>query len=276
MIAVGIDCGSKNTKTIVLQDGQIIGKAQAPTGFDQAASVRESLTTALGAARISRDDVERIGAAGAGSKAVEGADLTINDIKAMAVAALHFFPDIRTVVDVGAEGARVARLDDSGKVADFALNEKCAAGAGAFIEAMARALETPIEEMGPLALSSRKNIAMNSQCVIFAESEVVGLIHSKTEKRDISKAIHDAMAGRVASMIRRVGASPGICLLGGVARNPGFVASLERELGVDKLLIPEIPQYAAAMAAGLEAGKAKPDFDLTQAGTRQGGYKDER
>jgi benzoyl-CoA reductase subunit D len=256
VITAGVDCGSKNTKTIILRDGNIIGKALAPTGFDQAASVRESLTWALREAGISRDDVERMAGAGAGSKAIEDADLTINDIKAMAVAALYFFPDVRTVVDVGAEGARVAKLDDHGKVEDFALNEKCAAGAGAFIEAMARALETPIEQMGPLALSSQRNIAMNAQCVIFAESEVVGLIHSKTEKRDISRAIHDAMAGRVASMIRRVGAHPGICLLGGVAQNPGFVAPLKEELNVDRLLIPDIPQYAAALGAGLEAAKA--------------------
>jgi benzoyl-CoA reductase subunit D len=196
-----------------------------------------------------------IGGTGSGAKAITEADVRVNDIKAMATAAVFCFPKARTVADVGAEETRTAKCDEKGNVIDFAINEKCAAGAGAFLEAMARALETSLEELGPLALSSDRAIPMNSQCTIFAESEVVGLIHAKTEKKDISKAIHDAMASRIASMIRRIGVNPDIVMIGGVARNPGFVTAIERELGVDEVFIPEDPEFAAALGAAVAASQ---------------------
>jgi len=205
MITAGIDCGAKNTKTIIIKDGQIIGRGSVLTGFDQKKAVNESLEKALDSAGISREDIERFGGTGSGKDSIEMADSEVNDIKAMGRAAHFFFPNSRTVADVGAEEGRALKIDEKGNVIDFAINEKCAAGAGAFIEAMARALETSLEEMGPLALKSDKEISMNAQCAIFAESEVVGLIHAKTEIQDISKAIHDAMASRIVSMIRRVG-----------------------------------------------------------------------
>jgi benzoyl-CoA reductase subunit D len=149
----------------------------------------------------------------------------------------------------------VAKCDENGVVVDFAINDKCAAGAGAFIEAMARALETSLTDMGPLALSSNKAIAMNAQCTIFAESEVVGLIHARTEKRDISKAIHDAMASRIVSMIRRIGVDPDVAIIGGVACNPGFVFALQKELGLEKIFMPEHPEFGAATGAAVVATK---------------------
>jgi benzoyl-CoA reductase subunit D len=249
MITAGIDCGAKTTKTVILKDGEIIGRGKVLTGFEQSLAVKESLEMALNEAGISRDDLESIGGTGSGAKAISEADVKINDIKAMTMAAVYYLPNARTVVDVGVEEARAAKCDEKGNVVDFAINEKCAAGAGAFIEAMARALETPLEEMGALALSSDNAIAINAQCTIFAESEVVGLIHAKTRKKDISKAIHDAMAGRIVSMIRRVGVNGDIVMFGGVAYNPGFVAALKRELEVDEVYIPEKPEYAAALGA---------------------------
>ncbi len=255
MIAAGIDCGAKNTKTVVLKDGEIIGSGIVLTGFDQSEAVKASLDMALNDAGISREDLSKIGGTGSGSKSITEADLKVNDIKAMTAAAHYFFPNARTVADVGTEAARAAKCDETGNVVDFAVNEKCAAGAGAFIEAMGRALETPLEEMGPLALSSDNPIPLNAQCTIFAESEVVGLIHGKTSKEDISRAIHDAMAGRIVSMIRRIGVNPDIVMIGGVAYNPGFVAALRRELGVEQVYIPEKPEFASAVGAAVVAAK---------------------
>jgi benzoyl-CoA reductase subunit D len=159
------------------------------------------------------------------------------------------------VADVGAEEGRAAKLDEQGNALDFAINEKCAAGAGAFIEAMGRALEAPLEEMGPLALKSIKEIPMNAQCAIFAESEVVGLIHAKTEKQDISKAIHDAMASRIVSMIRRIGVNEEVVMLGGVAYNPGFVEAMKRQLGIGRLHIPDRPEFGMAVGAAVVAAE---------------------
>ena len=145
------------------------------------------------------------------------------------------------------------KLNDEGKVEDFAINEKCAAGAGAFIEAMGRALEMPLEQMGPLALESHEEIPMNAQCAIFAESEVVGLIHAKKEVKDISKSIHDAMASRIVSMIRRIGVNEDVVMVGGVGLNPGFVEALRKELELDKVYIPDDPAFASAVGAALVA-----------------------
>jgi benzoyl-CoA reductase subunit D len=257
MISAGIDCGAKTAKVVVIKDGKIIGKARVLSGFDQKKSILEAWDLALKNARVSADDVNRIGGTGSGKNAVKFAlpktgDL-VNDIKAMAKGANFYFPKARTVADVGAEEGRAAKLDEKGNAVDFAVNEKCAAGAGAFIEAMGRALETPLEQMGPLALQSDKEIPMNAQCAIFAESEVVGLIHRMTEKRDISKAIHDAMASRIVSMIRRIGVNEDVVMLGGVARNPGFVEAMKRQLAIPNLLIPEEPEFGMAVGAAVVA-----------------------
>jgi benzoyl-CoA reductase subunit D len=120
---------------------------------------------------------------------------------------------------------------------------------------MARALEVTIEEMGPLSLQSDKKIPMNAQCVVFAESEVVALIHAKTGKSDICKAIHDAMAGRIVSMVRRIGVNRDVVMLGGVACNIGFIAAMTRELKVESILVPDAPEYGAAVGAALLAGE---------------------
>ena len=255
MITAGIDCGAKNTKTVILKDGEIVGKGSVLTGFDQEKAVEDSLAQAVGAAGISREDIEKIGGTGSGSDSIKMADVLINDIKAMGKGAHYFFSNARTVADVGAEEGRAAKLDEKGNPVDFAINEKCAAGAGVFIEAMGRALETRLEEMGPLALKSDKKIPMNAQCVIFAESEVVGLIHAKTDKADISKAIHDAMASRIVSMIRRVGVNEGVVMIGGVAKNPGLVELVKKELHVENLFIPDDPEFGAAVGAALVAAE---------------------
>ncbi len=257
MITAGIDCGAKNTKTVIIKDGEIIGKARVLTGFDQEKAVDESLKMATRAAGIFRDDIERIGGTGSGKKSIKMADRQVNDIKAMARAGNYFFSNTRTVTDVGAEEGRAVKIDEKGNVVDFAINEKCAAGAGAFIEAMGRALETPLEEMGTLALRSDKEIPLNAQCAIFAESEVVGLIHAKTERQDIIKAIHDAMASRIVSMVRRVGVNEDVVMLGGVGYNPGFVEAMRRELKLEKILIPEDPEYGAAVGAALVVAAEK-------------------
>ena len=255
MIVAGIDCGAKNTKTVIMKEGRIIGKESVLTGFDQKEAVKKSLEMAINAAGVSRGDIEKLGGTGSGKDSIDVTGITVNEIKAVAKTSNYFFPNSRTVADVGAEEGRVVKIDENGNVVDFAINEKCAAGAGAFIDAMARALEVGLEDMGELALISDKVIPMNAQCVIFAESEVVGLIHAKTEKKDISKAIHEAMASRVVSMIRRVGVNEDVVMLGGVGRNRGFIEPMKRELNLDKIYIPDDPEYGAAIGAAIVAAE---------------------
>ncbi|MFZ5868143.1 MAG: acyl-CoA dehydratase activase [Thermodesulfobacteriota bacterium] len=255
MITAGIDCGAKYTKAVVLEDGRIASRSLALTGFDQSEAVKQALEEALKSAGISRDLITGVGGTGSGMKQISDADVEVNDVKAIAAAANFFFSNSRTVADVGAEHGRAVKVDDAGNVVDFAINEKCAAGTGSFIEAMARALETPLEQIGALALTSDKSIPMNAQCTIFAESEVVGLIHAGTTRADISKAIHDAIASRIVSLIRRIGVNRDIVIVGGVAYNAGFLAAVRRELGVGQLFVPDQPEYAAAVGAAVVAAK---------------------
>jgi len=252
MITAGIDVGAKNVKVIIQEDGKIIGKGLVLAGLDTQASIKGAVDAALNDADLASDKVEKVFATGAGRKDVPDADDSYTEVGADAAGAIHLYPQARTVIDVGAEEGRAIRVDERGKVVDFAINERCAAGAGAFTEAMARALELPLEELGRLSLTSTKAVPMNAQCAVFAESEVVSLIHAKTEKQDIARAVHDAMATRITSMARRVGVKPDIALIGGVARNPGFVDSLQRDLETE-VLIPEDPEYISAFGAALLA-----------------------
>ncbi len=252
MITTGIDVGAKNVKVIIQEDGKILGKALVLGGLDTQAAIEEALDAAFKDAGLARDAIEKIFATGAGRKEVADADDSYTEVGADAAGTLYLYPEARTVIDVGAEEGRAIRVDERGKVVDFAINERCAAGAGAFTEAMARALEVPLEELGPLSLTSTKSVPMNAQCAVFAESEVVSLIHAKTEKRDIARAVHDAMSTRITSMARRVGVVPEVALIGGVARNPGFVDSLQRDLEL-AVLIPEDPEYISALGAAILA-----------------------
>lgn len=255
MVTIGIDCGAMNTKVVVMKNGQIRATASVQSGFDQTASAEQALEAGLQKAAITRAEIKHITATGAGMEAVPFANDTVTEIGADARGAYFVFPSARTVIDVGAEEGRAIRLKEDGKVMDFAINEKCAAGAGAFTEAMARALEVELESMGELSLKSTKTVPMNAQCTIFAESEVVSLIHQKTPKEDIIRAVHDAIADRITSMVRRVGIEQEVVLIGGVANNIGFVDSMKRNLDTD-LLIPKaqiFPEFVSALGAALTA-----------------------
>ena len=254
MITAGVDCGAKNTKVVIMKDGKVLSKGSVLSGFDQKASAKEALGKALEHAGLKKEDVNHITATGAGKREVDFANDTVTEVGADAKGVSILFPSARTVIDVGAEEGRAIKTDEKGKVVDFAINEKCAAGSGAFTEAMARALEVKLEDMGELSLKSDKSVQMNAQCAVFAESEVVTLIHAKTPKEDIVKAVHDAIASRITSMVRKIGVEQDVALIGGVAKNKGFVKSLKNDLGTE-LLLPEDPEYVTALGAALVAAE---------------------
>ncbi len=254
MIVAGIDCGAKNVKALVLENDKVKAKSSVLSGFDQKAAAREALDKALEQAGLKKDDLAYITATGAGKEEVTFAKSTITEVGADAKAVNFLYPSVRTVIDVGAEEGRAIKVNEAGKVIDFAINDKCAAGAGTFTETMARALEVKLEEMGALSIKSQKSVPMNAQCVVFAESEVVSLIHAKHAKEDIARAVHDAIADRIASMTRRIGIEKDVALVGGLARNIGFVDSLKRDLK-QELLIPEDPEYSCALGAAFAAAE---------------------
>jgi benzoyl-CoA reductase subunit D len=255
MLTAGIDMGAKTVKVVVLRDGEVQGRAIQVAGFDPIEAAREAMEAALGEAGVRRADLDAVVATGAGRDDAPDKDRTVTEVGCAARGAVHLFPNARLVVDVGAEEGRAIRCDERGKVVDFAINEKCAAGTGAFTEAMARALEVALDELGALALQSTRAIPMNAQCVVFAESEVVSMIHNNVPKPDIARSVHDAIASRMIALIRRVGFDPELALVGGLALNTGFVDSLKRGLELETLSIPEHPEYICALGAALAAAE---------------------
>ena len=254
MITAGIDLGTQSVKAVILKDGEVISRGKSFSGFDPTKAAEQAVDEALKKAKLSLSDVDHVTATGSGMDMAPHSNSTISMMGADAKAGVYLFPKARTIIDVGAEEARAVKCDDKGIMVDFVVNERCAAGAGAFIEAMARALEVTIEEMGPLSLKAERASSINATCVIFGESDVVTLIHRQETKPEIARAIFDAMADRVSSMVYRLGVNPDVVLVGGVAKDVGFVASLKRKLGVD-VLIPEYPEYAGALGAALVAVK---------------------
>lgn len=266
MITAGIDMGSRTVKVVFLEELKVDGASQLkwgvkgkhimfPEGMDADLAADKAFDDALKGAGLSRDQVSRVVATGAGRKQVKFADSDVTEVGAGARGAVFMCPTAKTVVDVGSEEGRGLKVSPDGKVVDFAGNEKCAAGAGAFAESMARALQMTLKEFGENSLSSDKIIPMNAQCTVFAESEVVSLIHSSTPKEDIAKSVLDAVANRVCAMVRRVGIEDDVILIGGMAHNPGFIQSLKNSLGVDKVQLPDMPEYVSALGAALIAAE---------------------
>jgi benzoyl-CoA reductase subunit D len=250
MITLGIDIGSRNVRALLIKDNRILSKDQTQCGFDQKSSTQKLVEDLLLENGLSISDITHIVATGIGKNSSPYKAREMSIVVADAAGANFFFSSARTIIDVGAENSMAVKCNEKGKVIDFAMSDKCAAGSGTFIEAMARALEVKLEEMGSLSMRARKAIAMNSQCTIFAESEVISLIHEKATKADIARAIHDSIAGRIASLAQRVGVQKDLVLIGGVALNTGFVDSLKRTLGAE-LLVPEEPQFVGALGAAL-------------------------
>ena len=252
MVTAGIDMGAQSVKTVILSEGKIIARSIVATGFEPIEAAKKGLTEAIEEAGIKREDIAKIVSTGAGRKSVDFADNNLTEVTADARGIIWLHPVVRTIVDIGAEEARGISCDAQGRVLDFAKNDKCAAGSGAFVESMARALEIKVPEMIELSLRSTQDAPINATCAVFAESEVVSLIHSKVEKADIAHAVHDAIASRVSSMVRRIPVEKEVALIGGVANNVAIVDVMKKHLGVD-ILVPDEPQYVSALGAALSA-----------------------
>jgi benzoyl-CoA reductase subunit D len=248
MIVAGIDVGGKNVHIVIKKDGQVLGKVTGPSGIKKAEAVEKLYDEALKKASLARKDIEQVVATGSAAKRVAFANGFIPDAAADARGVNKLIPSARTVIDVGAEEGRAIKIGADGKVLDFAINEKCAAGTGTFIEAMSRALEVSVDEMSKITLQSTQTLSTNAQCAVFGESEVVSLIHQKTPKPDIARAVMNAISGRIASVARIVGLEKDVVMVGGMAKNAGFVDSLKKTIEMD-VKVPEDPDYMGALGA---------------------------
>jgi predicted CoA-substrate-specific enzyme activase len=262
VISAGIDAGQSTTKAVILDNGNIASHAVLAAGGESTAVVAErALRQAMEAAGMTANAIGELGpitATGSGRKSVPFAQNHKPEIACLAKAAHWLFPSARTVIDVGYEKCLALRVNQ-GRPFNFTLNDKCASGSGAFLETVSEMLELRLDDIGPLSLESREELEIKSTCVVFAESEIVSLVHAKKAREDILRGVFDGLALRVFALAAKIGLEQDVMMVGGVARNIGMVQALERHTGM-KLLVPHTPQIAGALGAALlaqERGQGK-------------------
>lgn len=248
MATLGIDAGSLTTKVVVMNGSTVLSRSLVYSSKNDAANA--AIEEALRAAGLTRGQLSAIVATGAGKTEVAGATSQATEIACDAKGIKQFLPGVATLMDIGAETSRVVRCSPEGKVLEFVLNDKCAAGTGVFLDAMAKALRVPVPEMGALSLKSTQEVNITAMCVVFAESEVVSQIHRRVAKEDILSGIHKSIATRLFGMVNRVGINKEVAAVGGLARNVGVIKWLQELMAVD-ILIPENPEYVGAVGAAL-------------------------
>ena len=253
MICAGIDAGSRTIKIVLLDADtlQVAAKAVTDQGVEQDKLARRLFGKLLKNRGISRKKVARIVATGYGRNAVGFADTTITEITCHAVGVRYLMPDVMTVIDIGGEDSKLIRLDMTGKVRDFAMNDRCAAGTGRFLEIVARRLGVDIRSLGKLAAKSRSPAPISSMCVVFAETEIIGLLASGTKREDIVAGVQAAIASRVTALAGRNAELP-IVFTGGVALVCGMDTALRSALGQTVTVSPD-PQMTGALGAAILA-----------------------
>jgi predicted CoA-substrate-specific enzyme activase len=254
MIIGGCDVGSATGKAVVMKDGTIASYIIIPSTTKPEVTARLAMDEALKKAGLSSlDDLQYIVGTGYGRLKVPFANENISEITCHARGAHWFCPTVRTVLDIGGQDCKAMSIDDKGKVIDFVLNDKCAAGTGRFFENMARALDCGLEGLSSLSLQSQNPAIITSQCSVFAESEVITLINEGIELTDIAAGLLNSIAARLSSMLRRIGLVEDVALTGGCAKNDGLVKILEDKLGISVKRLPEDPQIMGAIGAALIA-----------------------
>lgn len=251
MITAGIDAGAATTKAVLLRDREIVGYRISATAFDFLTSAGKIYDELLLAFDIDKNDVEKVYATGYGRNSISFADKGISEITAHARGVCFLYPEVRGIIDVGGQDSKIIVVDD-GNVTDFLMNDKCAAGTGKFLEYTAKALEVPIEDLGTLALASSHPAGITSMCTVFAESEVISLRARGIAKEDIAAGLIASVAQRVVVMAKRMALTDHIAFVGGVAKNVGMKAALEKELEVT-LFVPSEPQITGALGAAISA-----------------------
>lgn len=233
----GVDAGSTYVKAVIMDENKnLMAHDRKPTGIDAGGTAKAMIETLCSQNSISSDLIKGYMATGYSRRNIESAHDTITEIKAHAAGARWSAPDgisIKTVIDIGGQDSKVIVLDDQGDIAQFSMNDKCAAGTGRFLESLARVLELSVDDLGPMSLSSTNPLDINSTCVVFAESEVISLVARKKKREDIVAGIHMSLARRISAMARKAGLSPEILLTGGGGLNEGIAEALEDTLFED-------------------------------------------
>jgi predicted CoA-substrate-specific enzyme activase len=272
---MGVDFGSTTGKAVVLNGaGEILGASVVSKGSVSDEGVQAAIAQALSQAGIEVSELARTVSTGYGRRMLEVADASYTEITCHARGAVAMVPGARLVIDIGGQDSKVIAVDDNGLVSQFAMNDRCAAGTGKFLETLARAVQVPLEEMGPSAMTASRELQISSMCATFAETEVIALLAEGHRKPDVLGAVHAAIASRTVGLVARVGSRTPMVMTGGVAQNVAAVHHIQKALGVT-LIIPAHPQTAGAYGAALIAldealsaaatADADPDLEIAAA-----------
>jgi predicted CoA-substrate-specific enzyme activase len=249
---LGIDIGSTASKCVVLADGKdIVSKSLVPFGAGTSGPGR-AIAEAEKASGLEAGQIAYTLSTGYGRHSVGLAQSEMSELSCHAAGSYFLFPGVHTVIDIGGQDVKVLRIGEGGMLENFAMNEKCAAGTGRFLEVMARVLEINVEDMEKLSAESTERVDISSTCTVFAESEVISQLAQNKKKVDIINGIHRSIALRVSGLVRRIGVKEEVVMSGGVARNGGVVLAMKNELEVNIEVSP-LAQYTGALGAALLA-----------------------
>jgi predicted CoA-substrate-specific enzyme activase len=252
VITVGIDVGSITTKAALIRDGKLEGTALINSGYNARQAGEKVFRLLMDECGVEEGAVDRIVATGYGRSTVEFAQKAITEITCHAAGAHFQDPRVRSVIDIGGQDSKAIALDQAGRVLDFAMNDKCAAGTGRFLEVMARALEVDLDAFGDMSLEADAPASISSLCTVFAESEVISLISRGEKRENIIAGIHESIGARVVAMANRIGLAKPLMMTGGVARNRGVVKALEKKSGLP-ITVLKLAQINGAIGAALIA-----------------------
>lgn len=245
---VGIDLGSRTIKVVAWENGTMIDHKIEESGFEPHEQAKEM---------IKPYNPNYVVATGYGRHLAKEhfADGVITEIRAHAVGIHSTMSQVTTIVDIGGQDSKVIALNDKGQVANFQMNDKCAAGTGRFLEIMATSLAYPLRDFGPAALKSDQEVQINSMCTVFAESEVISMKNRGVPRQHIARAIHSSVADRIIAMLNRIGFGEEIAFSGGVANNKCIVEMIRQRLEITEVLVPENPSIIGAIGAAIESSR---------------------
>jgi len=251
--AAGVDVGSTQTKAVIInEEKEIVSRSLIDTGANVVRAAEKSFSESLRMNGIREEEVEYVIGTGYGRYRVTFGNTQITEISCHGRGAVHMFPGTRTVVDMGGQDTKAIRINPSGEIIDFCMNDKCAAGTGRFLGAAAEALEIPLGELGSTALRSHKPVRISTTCTVFAESEVLSWLGKGKKIEDILWGVHQSIASRSAALLRRVGVEEQVTFTGGVTRNVAMIQALEEKLQT-RLNVSEESHFMGALGAALFA-----------------------
>jgi bzd-type benzoyl-CoA reductase Q subunit len=255
IITAGVDVGSVSSQAVITVDGSLYAFSSMRTGSDSPESAAKALDWALDETGLGPDDLGFVVGTGYGRVNIPFADKAITEIACHARGANFMYgPTVRTILDMGGQDCKIIRCDEKGKVQEFLMNDKCAAGTGRGMEVFADLLAVPIEEVGDLSFEvNEEPEPVSSTCVVFAKSEATGLLRKGWAKSEVLAAYCSAMAHRVVSLVERLGVEKDFAITGGIAKNPGVVRRIEKELNVEALTPHYDTQIAGALGGALFA-----------------------